>query len=68
MVPTFGFSDQVTALLVVLVTVAVNCCVWPGASVATEGVTVTTIGGGTITRVTEAVWFVPPLDALMVSV
>jgi hypothetical protein len=29
MVPTCGLMDQATAVLVLLATVAVNCCVWP---------------------------------------
>ena len=37
MVPTCGLIDQVTAVLVLLVTVAVNCCIWPSVRVADVG-------------------------------
>src|SRR5262245_13917391 len=42
-----GSRDQVTAVLVVLVTAAVNGCVCPALTVASFGLTVTTIGSGT---------------------
>jgi hypothetical protein len=38
-VPTFGVSDHVTAVFVVPVTVAVNCCVWELDRVAVAGLT-----------------------------
>jgi hypothetical protein len=44
--PTMLFTLQVTAMLAVLVTVAVNCWVAEGARVRGEGDTVTVIGGG----------------------
>ena len=67
-VPVFGLSAQVTAVLVVLSTVAVNCCVWPGATVAAVGVTETAIGGGMIVKLADVVWFMPPPEPLIVSV
>jgi hypothetical protein len=41
--PTMVLTDQVTAVLVVLATVAVNCCVAPVVTVATVGESVTVI-------------------------
>jgi len=40
-----GLIDQVTALLVVLVTVAVSCAVWPLFSAVVAGLTLTATGG-----------------------
>jgi hypothetical protein len=54
MVPTFGFRAQVTAVLLVLITVAVNCCVWLAASVASGGVKETTTGGTTRVTLVES--------------
>ena len=45
-VPTFGVRDQVTVVLVVPVTVAVNCRVWDADSDAVVGDTVTVMPGG----------------------
>src|SRR3954454_16892610 len=44
-----GSIDQVTAVLVVLVTVAVNCCVSPALTVAGFGLTVTATDGSSLT-------------------
>jgi hypothetical protein len=44
--PAVPFTCQVTAVFVVPVTVAVNCVLAPGLSVAVAGVTVMVIGGG----------------------
>jgi|SRR6516225_5056732 len=44
--PGVPFTCQVTAVFVVPVTVAVNCVLAPGLSVALAGVTVMVIGGG----------------------
>ena len=41
MLPTLGLIDQVTAVFVVPVTVAVNCWVWPAVSVTLGGLTET---------------------------
>ena len=51
-VPTV--ADQVTAVLVVPVTVAVNCCVPPVCSDAEVGLMLTTTGGGGAVTVTMA--------------
>jgi hypothetical protein len=40
-----GLLDQVTALLAVLVTVAVSCAVWPLLSAVVAGLTLTATGG-----------------------
>ena len=47
-------ADQVTAVLVVPVTVAVNCWVPPVCSDAEIGLTLTTMGGGGAVTVTVA--------------
>ena len=47
-VPT-GLILQVTAVLLVFVTVAVNCCVWPPYNVAVAGLTLTATGGDNVT-------------------
>jgi cellobiose-specific phosphotransferase system component IIC len=39
---------QITAVLLVLVTVAVSCCVWPPYNVAADGLTLTAIGGSSV--------------------
>jgi hypothetical protein len=52
MVPAVAF--QLTARLVALVTVAVNCCVPPEETVADAGATVTETGGGVVWTVTVA--------------
>ena len=44
--PGVPFTCQVTAVFVVPVTVAMNCVLAPGPTVAVAGVTVTVIGGG----------------------
>src|SRR6185295_7772382 len=44
-----GSSDQVTPVFVLLVTVAVNCCVSPAETVAGFGLTVTATGGSSLT-------------------
>jgi hypothetical protein len=50
MEPTAGEMDQVTAVLVVPVTVAVNCCCWEAFRVAVAGDTETpTVGCKVIT-------------------
>jgi hypothetical protein len=49
--PVAGESDQVTALLTALVTVAVNCCVAPPAMVVEAGVTLIDIGTKVIVAV-----------------
>ena len=41
--------DQVTAVLDVLLTTAVNCCVCPPCKLAAEGVMVTETAGGEVT-------------------
>ena len=48
-VPTFGTSDQVTAVFVAPLTDAVNCCDWPAVSDAVVGDTLretVEVGGG----------------------
>ena len=47
-------ADQVTAVLVVPVTVAVNCCVAPVCMDAEVGLMLTTTGGGGAVTVTVA--------------
>jgi len=47
--PTFGFRDQLTAVLGVPVTAAVNCWVWEAISVTLVGFTVTEIVGERLT-------------------
>ena len=54
MVPTLGDNDQVTAVLPVPVTVAVNACCSEGASVAVLGDTDTVISGAVLVRLNEA--------------
>ena len=51
MVPTpeVGLSAQVTDVIVAFTTVAVNCWVWPPDSVGVAGLTVTVIGGESVT-------------------
>jgi hypothetical protein len=68
-VPVEGLSDQVTAVLVVLVRVALNCCVCPAESLADAGLTVTEIGMVYI-AVATALGAIPVLKAtaLIVSV
>jgi hypothetical protein len=48
-------ADQVTAVFVVPVTVAVNCCVAPAKIAAEVGLTLTTTTGGGVFTVTVAV-------------
>jgi hypothetical protein len=43
-VPTAGFRDQVTLVLLLPVTVAVSCCVWEAVREAVVGVTETLTG------------------------
>ena len=43
-----GLIVQVTAVLLVFVTVAVNCCVWLPYKVAVVGLTVTATGGESV--------------------
>jgi hypothetical protein len=43
-VPTAGFKDQVTLVLLLPMTVAVSCCVWEAAREAVVGVIETLIG------------------------
>ncbi len=68
--PTFGESDQVTAVLLVPVTVGVNVCVPEGTSVTVFGDTVTAIFGADWTsvllRLNEAVCATPLTDAVTV--
>jgi hypothetical protein len=52
--PATPFTDHVTAVFAVFVTVAVNCCVAPTATLGAAGATVTPIAGGAAT-VTVAV-------------
>ena len=52
MVPMAGETDQVSAVLVVPVTVEENCWVWPAMTVAVPGVMATATGGA---RLMEAV-------------
>lgn len=44
-----GLIDQVTAALLVFMTVAENCCVWLAYKVAVAGVTLTAIAGIRVT-------------------
>jgi hypothetical protein len=53
---------QVTFVLVVPVTMSMNCCVWPTVTRAAAGVTSTTMG---TTIVTDAEAEVDPLTALV---
>ena len=53
-VPT-GLIVQVTAVLLVLATLAANCCVWPPLSVAVRGVTLIVTGELFTISVTVAV-------------
>ena len=48
--PTTPFTLQVTAVLVVFVTVAVSCWVVPVTSVTLNGLTLTATGGATVTE------------------
>ena len=48
-VPTAGFTDHVTAVFVVPVTVAVNCCVCPAQRAAEPGETCTAMGTCSVT-------------------
>ena len=45
MVPTAGFKDQVTLVLLLPVTVAASCCVWEAVREAVVGVIETLTGG-----------------------
>ena len=49
MLPTAGFSDQVTAVFEVPATVAVNACVCDGVRVTLPGVNATLTGGASDT-------------------
>lgn len=51
--PGVPFTRQVTAVFVVPVTLAMNCVLAPGLSVAIAGVTVTVIGGGGVLLLQE---------------
>src|ERR1700761_1284275 len=44
-----GLIDQATAVLLLFVTVAENCCVWLGYNVTVAGVRLTVVGGITVT-------------------
>ncbi len=46
MVPDCGLMDQVTAVLALLVTVAVNCCVWPSVRETEAGETLIATAAG----------------------
>src|SRR5215471_3987744 len=48
MVPT-GLADQVTAVLLLPMTVAENCCVWEAVRLAVPGAMETVIGGASVT-------------------
>ena len=52
--PTPGFNDHVTDVLVVPETVAENCCVWPGASWLLPGLTEIAIPGIKVTLAVAA--------------
>jgi hypothetical protein len=56
--PVIPFTCQVTAVFVALLTVAVNCCVFPVCTLAVSGATLT---------LTAAVTVIPALDVLVVS-
>ena len=62
MVPTSGgLSDQITAVLLSPVTIAVNCCVRPAVSVAVGGETVTLMDESVIVALldlVESAWLV----------
>ena len=56
MLPVAGEMLQVTVLTLALLTVAVNCCVWPGVSVALAGlILIETVVAGLAVRVILAV-------------
>src|SRR5450759_3428326 len=48
MFPTNGLIDHVTAVLLLPVTLAVYCCVWPALNVALAGLTETLTGGTSV--------------------
>lgn len=56
--PVTPFTCQVTAVFVALLTVAVNCCVFPVCTLAV---------GGAMLTLTAAVTVIPALDVLVVS-
>ena len=64
MEPIAGLSDQVTAVFVVPVTLAVNCCVWVTIRLAVEGVTAILTG----TSVMEAEALTPAAVAVTVTI
>jgi hypothetical protein len=65
MLPTLGLSDQVTAVLVVPVTVAVNCWVPPGPSVTLSGLTETAMARLTVKVAGTVTLVFPPLNCTL---
>ena len=61
--PGTPFTLQVTAVLAVLVTVAVNCCVRLTTTVAVSGATLTATGGATVTVAVADLVLSATLDA-----
>src|SRR6266576_1980087 len=66
MVPTARLNDQVTAVLALPVTVAVNCCCWAALRVTVPGVTVTATWAVGFRVITTEVFLV--LSAALVAV
>ena len=67
-VPTAGLTDHVTAVFVVPVTVAVNCCVCDGVKLAVDGLTVTCMGGTMVTLAVAVLLVFATLVAVTVTV
>ena len=63
-----GLMLQVTAVLAVLVTLAVNCCVWPPVRVTLNGATVTDTGGISVTIAVDGVDATPSVVPVIVTV
>jgi hypothetical protein len=65
--PTLGFSVHVTAVLLVPVTVAKNCCACPGATWLLPGLTEIVIGGLRVTLAVACLVESAALVAVMVT-
>ena len=66
MVPVLGLNVHVTAVLLVLFTVAVNCCVCPAVSVVLAGLTDTATAG--VSVITAVAFFVESAELVAVTV
>ncbi len=62
------FTDQVTVVLVVLLTVAANCCVHPERTLALLGETETEIAAGGLTETAALAYFVVSAELIAFTV